>query len=214
MLGSFARFLGLQGYGIPGDLLHRGIFSRYNLGMAKDKKTQIIIEDINNLPDPPSQKTPVILPDGRQGNMYPDGTIRGARGQFIVKPSWSAPAFTGDLAREAVKKREALRREAVVNAILDGTGAKDLSGGLKVLAQSLVSIALEGSQDRDRITAYKELMRHGGLSGDLARLQSGGSGGSSPGGLSPGAISALNYLLPVLEARARGQLGDPDPSGD
>ncbi len=178
--------------------------------MDNEKETSVIIQDLNDLPDPPAVKTSVILPDGRRGFHHPDGTIRGARGQFIVKPAWSAPAFTGDLAREAVKKREAIRRASVIDAIIEGTGAEDLPGGLRALARGLVSIALEGSQDRDRIQAYKELMRHGGLSGDLARLQGPGAGGSSPGGLSPGAVSALNYLLPALEARIRGQLDDQD----
>lgn len=168
--------------------------------------TKIILPslDVDQLPDV-TVKTPVILPDGREGYIYPDKSIRRGDGAFLVKPHWSNGAFTGDQAREAVKIREQKRRDAVLSAILAGTNSQDIGVGIQILAEQLVKVVLKGSQDRDKIQAFKELMRQGGMAYDLGRSGDGPGPGSGAGGLSPGAIGALNVILPALEKRLLGE---------
>lgn len=175
--------------------------------------TVLIIEDLNDLPEV-AAKTAVILQDksrpdllGVGGFIHPGGDIRNSKGHYLAAPPWSAGAWTGDEARAAVKKREALRSEAIQDAIIRGTGAEDLAGGVGRLAAEIVKIVKSGRQDRDKIQAFKELMRFAGLAYDLGRGSGPDLGGSGGSGLSSEAIQALNVILPAIEAKIRGDKG-------
>lgn len=160
----------------------------------------IILDSLDNLPKV-EEKTAVVLPDGRSGFLYPKGDIRNSSGSYMVRPPYGNESWTRDTARQAVKKREELRSEAIQHAIIAGTGAKDLAGGVERLGREIVKVVLNG-QGRDKVVAFKELMRHGAMAGDLGRGGAvGGQGSGGSGGLSPEAWGALNRLLPILRDR-------------
>lgn len=165
---------------------------------------KLLIDNLEDIPQVEA-KTAVVLPDGRSGFLYPSGTIKDDKGRFLVQQQpGHAQAFDRDTAREAVKKREAIRATAFQQAIIDGAGASDLSGGVEYLAKQLVEVAKSG-QGRDKIQAVKELVRHAGLAGDLGRGGSVHGVGSSGGvGLDGEAVRALNVILPYLRDRITG----------
>jgi hypothetical protein len=165
--------------------------------------TFLIIEDMDSVPVV-DIKTAVQLPDGRQGYLYPSGTIHKPNGAFLTwRQKGAVRPFDGDSARAAVKKRESLRSEAVQAAIISGTAAKDINEGVARLAAELVQVVLKGRQDRDKIQGFKELMKFAGLAYDLGRQSMSPGGQDTDISLSPGALSALNYLLPALEKRLK-----------
>lgn len=167
-------------------------------------KDLIILEDLDNIPSV-DYKTAVILPDGRQGFLHPSGTIKDGRGLFMVqKQAGAVRAFDREGARAARIKRETLRSEAIQQAILNGTASEDLAGGIGKLAAAMVQIVLEGKQDRDKIKAFSELMRFGGLAYDLSRGGQAENGQGQAQNLSSEAVEALNFLLPTLEKRLKG----------
>lgn len=168
----------------------------------------LIIDSLDNVPAV-QEKTPVILPDGRRGFLHPSGSIKDGAGKFLVQHQpGAAPAFNRERGRAAAIKKEELRSLAIQAAVVQGTGAADLAGGVARLAAELVNIVVGEYAPRDKIKAFTELMRFGGLAYDLGRSNNDNSAVPGAPGMSQEAVKALNYLLPALEDRVkRGQEG-------
>ena len=162
----------------------------------------IVLDSFENIPIVEA-KTAVILPDGLAGFLHPSGTITNEKGHFITNHQRGvAKPFDRDSARMANKKRESMRSAAVQAAIISGTGARDIGEGVSVLSVALVKIITSPkSQNRDKILAFKELMRFGGLAYDLGRGSGPGGPVSGGQGLTSEAIHALNVLLPAINNR-------------
>ena len=119
------------------------------------------ITDPDNLPTV-EQKTPVRLPDGREGWLYPGGTVHNAQGHWMLGNNGGAPPFTSALASQAVTKREHMKDLAVENAIKEHGGGS-LRIGLEELVKVQVKIASNDKNRRDATNAFIELLKIGGF---------------------------------------------------
>ena len=155
-----------------------------------------------------ADKTRIKLWDGREGYKYPSGAIKDLKGRFLVahQPG-AARRITRYNSSEFHKKKSALRSAAVQAAIINGTASVDIAGGIENLTNEIVSIITSNdAAPRDKIQAFKELMRFGGLADDLTRGGSAAPGAYNGGSaLSGEAIEALNTILPILERRLKDQ---------
>jgi hypothetical protein len=134
------------------------------------EQTVLQIIDLDDLPVVEG-KTAIVVPDGREGWLYPSGVIKDKRGKFMFQPKNSKP-FTSDTAKSAVLARERQKREAALAAVEEG-------GGWKALFSTQVEIAKDPKRGRDATTAVKELQRASGV--DRVQSEQQGANGSVQG---------------------------------
>ena len=123
----------------------------------------------------------------------------------VIKPPrehGSAPAFTPDSAREAVRTRERMKEEAFRSAVAKHGGG-DERRGLEKLAKVQVKIAADKDQGFNATRALDRLLVGGGYAAPKnQRLD----GNGSARGVVPGLSDAERETLSVILALAREKL--------
>ena len=173
----------------------------------------LVIDDLDNLPEV-EEKTEVRLPGsvtlkpGDQAFLYPDGVIRNQRGSWVVKPPpehGSAPAFTPDSAREAVRERERMKEKAVEAAIAKH-GKGDVRRGLEKLVGVQVKIASDKEQGFNSTRALERLLQWGGYAAQKGQqLIGAGNGHGIAIGLSQEEKETLSAILDIARRKLLAQ---------